>query len=79
MNANLELSWDEIWDAGAMGCGELVMILASKMRAMQPGEILKLIATDPGAIEDIPAWCRMTGHTLRSSVHPEYMIERRKG
>ena len=36
------------WDAGALGCGELVLELRNRMRAM-PGGVLKVIATDPGA------------------------------
>lgn len=51
------------WDAGDMGCGELVIDLRSILRAA-PGKILKLVARDPGAPADIPAYCRMTGHRL---------------
>jgi len=53
------------WDAGDLGCGELVMELMLRLRALQPGEVLRLTALDPGAPADIPAWCRMTGHVLR--------------
>jgi tRNA 2-thiouridine synthesizing protein A len=52
------------WDAGDLGCGELVMDLMLRLRELKPGEVLKLTASDPGAPADIPAWCRMTGHTL---------------
>ena len=52
------------WDAGNLGCGELVMDLMLRLRDLKPGEVLKLTASDPGAPADIPAWCRMTGHTL---------------
>lgn len=64
------------WDAGPMGCGELVIALRGRVRALEPGQLLLLIATDPGAVEDIPAWCRLTGHPLRRAAHPEYLIER---
>jgi NifU-like protein involved in Fe-S cluster formation/TusA-related sulfurtransferase len=52
-----------VWDAGGLGCGELVIELRNRLRAM-PGATMRLIALDPGAPEDIPAWCRMTGHQL---------------
>ena len=51
------------WDAGALGCGELVLELRNRLRAM-PGGVLKVVATDPGAPADIPAWCRLTGNAL---------------
>jgi len=51
------------WDAGDLGCGELVLELRMRLKRM-PGQVLLLIARDPGAPEDIPAFCRMTGHEL---------------
>jgi len=51
------------WDAGAMGCGDLVMELFIRLKQM-PGQVLRVVATDPGAPEDIPAWCRMTRNEL---------------
>ncbi len=69
---------DAEWDAGDMGCGELVLELRLRLKAMAPGSILKLIARDPGAPEDLPAWCGMTGHTLLTAHHPEYWIRRKE-
>lgn len=66
------------WDAGDMGCGELVLALRTRLLTLAPGTVFRLRATDPAAPEDIPAWCRMTGHTLVSAAHPMYLI-RRKG
>jgi len=68
---------DAEWDAGDTGCGELVLELRLRLRAMAPGSILKLSARDRGAPEDLPAWCGMTGHTLLAARHPEYWIKRR--
>jgi tRNA 2-thiouridine synthesizing protein A len=66
------------WDAGDMGCGELVLELRMRLQPMQPGQLLKLTARDPGALEDLPAWCRLTGHRLVMAVHPVYWIGRRE-
>ena len=63
------------WDAGHMGCGEVIMLLRRRMQALDPGEVLKLIARDPGAPVDMPAWCRLTGRRLLRANHPEYWIE----
>ncbi|MCJ1899496.1 MULTISPECIES: sulfurtransferase TusA family protein [Paracoccus] len=49
---------ETVFDAGARGCGELVVLLRIRLRKM-PGRVLRVVATDPGAPEDIPAWCRM--------------------
>ena len=65
------------WDAGDKGCGEIVMELRIVMLALEPKAILKLTARDAGAPEDLPAWCRLTGHTLLNAEHPDYWIQRR--
>lgn len=65
------------WDAGGMGCGELVMQLRRRLSVMEPGSLFELVAQDPGAPEDLPAWCRLTGHGLVASKHPVYLIRRR--
>lgn len=67
---------DFSWDAGDMGCGELVVKLKLKLhKELQPGDVLELTATDPGAPEDIPAWCRLTRNPLLSYDHPKYYIQ----
>lgn len=68
---------DQRWDAGEMGCGQLVFELRRRMNELEPGEELEVIAQSPGASADLPAWCRMTGHTLLSAEHPVYVIQRR--
>jgi len=69
---------DVEWDAGDLGCGELVLELRTRLGAMRPGEVLRLTARDPGAPADLPAWCRMTGHTLIAQDHPVYLIRRKE-
>ena len=67
---------DQVWDAGDLGCGELVLELKQRIDRMKPGQVIKVIALDPGAPADMPAWCRLTGHTLLRQEHPVYLIER---
>ena len=71
-------TFDREWDAGDLGCGELVLELRGRLGAMRPGQILRLVALDPGAPADIPAWCRLTGHTLVAGEHPVYLIRHKE-
>ncbi len=59
-----EMTEDEVYDAGPTGCGELIMNVFRKMKALAPGQVLKVISYDLGAREDLPAWCRLQGHQL---------------
>ncbi len=72
------LSTGAEWDAGDMGCGELVMALRLRLLSLPAGAVICVTATDPAAPEDLPAWCRLCGHTLVAMNHPRYWI-RRKG
>jgi tRNA 2-thiouridine synthesizing protein A len=66
------------WDAGTLGCGELVLELRNRIATIAPGKLFQLFAYDPAAPEDLPAWCRMTGHTLVRASHPEYLLQRKE-
>lgn len=68
---------DALFDAGDMGCGDLVLELRARLMGLAPGQVLEVRATDPGAPGDLPAWCRVTRHTLVHSEHPTYWIQRR--
>ena len=65
------------WDAGHMGCGEVIILLRLRMQALDPGEVFKLTTRDLGAPEEMPAWCRMTGRRLLRADHPDYWIEQK--
>ncbi len=65
------------FDAGDRACGELALELKRRLGLLSEGERLHLIATDLGAREDLPAWCRLTGHRLVRAEPPHYLIARR--
>lgn len=65
------------YDAGDLGCGDLVLELRAKLREIGPGEVLRVYARDPAAPVDLPAWCGLTGHSLVHAAHPEYHVQRK--
>jgi tRNA 2-thiouridine synthesizing protein A len=48
-----------------------------RLAKLEPGALFRLTATDLGAREDLPAWCRLTGHRLERAEPPLYLIARR--
>jgi tRNA 2-thiouridine synthesizing protein A len=70
--------FDAEWDAGDLGCGDLVLELRFRFQSMKGGQVLRLTARDPGAPEDLPAWCALTGHALLHAAPPTWFIQRRK-
>jgi TusA-related sulfurtransferase len=71
---------DATVDAGAENCGRLIALVAEAIIHLAPGQTLSVMAYDPSSQVDLAAWCRMTGHTLRSVVpladHLEFLIEK---
>jgi tRNA 2-thiouridine synthesizing protein A len=75
-----KLTPDAFRDTDEMGCGSLMIALMKAIRPLQVGQILQVRACDPGAPEDIPAWCRLSGHQLLdrppSAASTDYFIRR---
>ena len=71
---------DATLDAGAENFGRLIALVVEALAHLVPGQTLAVIAYDPSSQVDLAAWCRMTGHGLRSVVpvadHLEYVIEK---
>ena len=58
-------------DARRLLCPMPVIRTQDRIKTMQPGERLEVICTDPGALHDIPAWCRINGHRFIESVEAD--------
>lgn len=62
----------ELLDGGDRACGELLLVLAARVRTLAPGAHIRLVATDPAAAIDLPFWCHLTGHSyLGSGLHDD--------
>ena len=55
---------DAEWNADELACGELVLELMLHIKTIEPGRVLKVTTDDPGAPQDIPAWCNLTDNVL---------------
>ncbi|MFQ6000449.1 MAG: sulfurtransferase TusA family protein [Anaerolineae bacterium] len=63
---------DVTLDAFGLLCPMPIIKTAQKMKELKVGEVLEVLATDPGIREDMLAWCRATGN--------EYLgLEEREG
>ena len=51
-------------DARRIMCPLPVIRTQDKVKTLQTGDVLTVVCTDPGAANDIPAWCRINGHKL---------------
>lgn len=65
---NPDLQERAVLDGMGQACVELLLTMAQQVRALPPGEILKVVTDDLAAREDLGAWCRMTGNELAGVV-----------
>jgi TusA-related sulfurtransferase len=59
---------DYTLDARNILCPLPVIRAQDKIKELQAGDILEVICTDPGALNDIPAWCRINGHKVLDAI-----------
>jgi tRNA 2-thiouridine synthesizing protein A len=54
-------------DARNLLCPMPVIRTQDRVATLAPGDMLEVFCTDPGALTDIPAWCRLNGHRVLES------------
>ncbi len=57
----------EIFDLKGLICPLPVIRTQNKIKTLNSGDILVVLCSDPGALHDIPAWCRIHGHEIIDS------------
>lgn len=60
---------DQTLDCSGMACPMPILKTKKAVDGLQIGQVLKMIATDPGSVSDIDAWTQKTGHQLVGSEH----------
>ncbi len=58
---------DRVLDARHLICPMPVIKTQQAVDELLNGQILEVQCTDPGALVDIPAWCRIHGHQILST------------
>jgi TusA-related sulfurtransferase/uncharacterized OsmC-like protein len=65
MNAEGSIHPDAVCDGGDLDCGSgLLLIIRNAMQPLPPGGMLEVRSREISVKEDLPAWCRLVGHTL---------------
>jgi TusA-related sulfurtransferase len=59
-----EITVARTFDARGLLCPMPIVKASKEMKSLAPGEVLKVLATDRGAIADFPAWADDTGNEL---------------
>ena len=60
------MEWHEDIDAIGLLCPLPVLKARKRLKGMEAGQILRLVATDPAAVVDVPHFCFESGNELVS-------------
>ena len=61
-------------DTSGLLCPLPVIRTQDRIRTLRRGDTLEVVASDPGTLHDIPAWCRVHGHVLIDSAQTGEMF-----
>lgn len=63
-------------DCRGQRCPLPVIALARRIGTVGVGDVVRVLADDPAAANDIPAWCRMTGQEFLAADGAAFAVRR---
>jgi tRNA 2-thiouridine synthesizing protein A len=78
------MEFDQELDARGLNCPLPILRCKKALAGLSSGQVLKVVATDPGSVKDFHAFIKQTGHEMLSFAEdgkpdkPEYTFYMRK-
>ena len=61
------MDFDQELDTRGLSCPLPILKTKKSLNGLASGQVLKIVATDPGSVKDMQAFAKQTGHALLSS------------
>jgi len=76
MEPRTSAGFDKELDARGLNCPLPILRTKKALTDMGPGQVLRIVATDPGSVKDFQAFSRQTGNRLLASetVNSEFVF-----
>lgn len=70
------MNFDKEFDASGLACPLPIVKTKKALNDMAAGQVLRVIATDPGSVADMAAFAEQTGHQLleQSNENKKYVF-----
>jgi len=65
------MNFDKELDARGLNCPLPILRAKKALTELQSGQVLKIVATDPGSVKDFQAFSKQTGNELLSHAEAE--------
>jgi len=70
-----EIQIDKTIDVCGLFCPMPIVHLAKAIKKVEIGHVVEVLATDPGAIKDIPSWARQTGNEFLKQENDDKILK----
>ncbi|HEA26525.1 MAG TPA: sulfurtransferase TusA family protein [Ectothiorhodospiraceae bacterium] len=60
-------NFDQELDASGLNCPLPILRAKKAITSLSAGQVLRIVATDPGSVKDFEAFCKQTGNELLES------------
>jgi tRNA 2-thiouridine synthesizing protein A len=70
------MNFDKEFDASGLACPLPIVKTKKALNDMSPGQVLRVVSTDPGSVADMAAFAEQTGNQLleQSSENKKYVF-----
>jgi tRNA 2-thiouridine synthesizing protein A len=68
---DVTVDFDKELDARGLSCPLPILKTKKSLNELTSGQVLKVVATDPGSVKDFDAFANQTGHALLSSTQQD--------
>jgi len=65
------MNFDKELDARGLNCPLPILRCKKSLTDMTSGQVLRILATDPGSVKDFAAWARSTGNSIVEQSHED--------
>ena len=74
------MNFDRELDARGLNCPLPILRTKKSLNDMTSGQVIRILATDPGSVKDFQAFCKQTGNELLASdtVNNEFIFFMKK-
>jgi len=74
----VDIASDQVLDCTGLLCPIPVIKTSKAIKEIEMGQVLEMVATDPGAPPDMVAWAKQTGHEPASDGTFRFWFRRTK-
>ncbi len=75
------MKFDKEFDASGLACPLPIVKTKKALSDMAPGQVLRVVSTDPGSVADMAAFAEQTGNPLleQGNENKKYILFLKKG